>query len=68
MSRRKPHIPQYDLRFDKPEDFSLITETTLDADRLAREAAQRDADRAVSAKQQTEINLCLTPNHPNNLL
>jgi hypothetical protein len=55
--RRQPAPQQFEVRWPEPESFALIIQHTVDGDRVAREAAQRVADREASNQQQTQFPL-----------
>jgi hypothetical protein len=50
----KHRAPQFDLALPN-EPFRLAQETSLDGERLAREKAQRQADKEESARGQMSI-------------
>ncbi len=51
MKHKAPQVP---IKWDKPEPFALVVETTLDGERLAKEKAKQQQDRKESeAKQPT---------------
>lgn len=47
--------PQLEVTFDQPDPFTLKVKETQDGDRIAREKAQREADRAASDSQQPSL-------------
>jgi hypothetical protein len=54
-SSPKPKPAQLEVRWSEPESFALITQTAVDGERVAREAAQRVADRQASDQLQTKF-------------
>ena len=50
MSQQTPEI-----KWDKPEAFSLVAQSTTDGDRVAREKAKREADKRNAEKQQRKM-------------
>jgi hypothetical protein len=52
---KKPKPAQLEVQWLEPESFSLITQTAVDGDRVAREAARLAADRQESEQLQTQF-------------
>ena len=48
---------QIEIAWDKPEPFALQIESAQDGDRITKEQAQREADRAESDKKQTTMKI-----------
>ena len=46
---------QIEVRFDKPEPFKLVVQTTTDGDRVVREKEQLEADRKASEEKQKRL-------------
>ena len=46
---------QLEVQWSEPESFTLITQRTVDGDRLAKESAQHDADLLASAELQNQL-------------
>jgi len=53
-NRRRLPIPQHEFGF-VPDTFTLIQETGLDGDRLARKRADADPDRRFAEKAQAAL-------------
>lgn len=53
-NRRRLPIPQHEFGF-VPDTFTLMQETGLDGDRLARERDEADRARALAEKAQTAL-------------
>jgi len=53
-NRRRLPIPQHEFGF-VPDTFTLIQETGLDGDRLARERAEADRARKLAEKAQATL-------------
>ncbi len=51
--KRKP--ANLEIKFDKPEPFTLTVQHTTDGDRVAREQTQREADQQHREKQQQTL-------------
>ena len=51
----KPKSAQLEVQWSEPESFALITQSAVDGDRVAKEAAQRAADQQSSDQLQTEF-------------
>jgi hypothetical protein len=51
----KHRIHQHEIQWDEPEAFTLVPQTTLDGDRIAKERAQREADQQAAEKQQSNL-------------
>lgn len=52
---KKHKAKQVEITFDKPEPFKLEVQQTTDGDRVARQAAQTDADKQHAEQQQTKF-------------
>ena len=50
----KPKRQQIEIRWDKPEPFALVPQSSLDGDRVATERRQRETDKARSEALQTD--------------
>jgi hypothetical protein len=57
IKTRQKGPQQFEVRWTEPESFALVIQHTVDGDRVAREAAQRVADREASNQQQTQFPL-----------
>ena len=55
FNSRKPKPAQLEVQWSEPESFALITQTTVDGDRVAKEAAQRAADQQSSDRLQSQF-------------
>ena len=53
-NRRRLQIPQHEFGF-VPDTFTLMQETGLDGDRLARERDEEDRARALAEKAQAAL-------------
>ena len=53
-NRRRLPIPQHEFGF-VPDTFTLMQESGLDGDRLARERDEADRARALAEKRQTAL-------------
>lgn len=51
----KPKPSQFEVQWLEPEAFALITQVTVDGERVTREAAQLAADKEASANQQSQL-------------
>ena len=51
----KPKPRQLEVLWSETESFALITQQAIDGDRVARDAAQRGADRLASDQLQTQF-------------
>lgn len=51
----KPKPSQLEVQWLEPEAFALITQVTVDGERVTREAAQLAADKEASANQQSQL-------------
>ena len=52
---RKTKPAQLEVQWSEPESFALITQSSVNGDRVAKEAAQRAADQQSSDQLQTEF-------------
>lgn len=52
---RKPKPAQLEVHWTEPESFALITQSSVDGNRIAREAAQLAADKQESAQLQNPL-------------
>ena len=55
FNSRNPKPAQLEVQWAEPESFALTTQTAVDGDRVAKEAAQRAADQQSSDRLQTEF-------------
>jgi hypothetical protein len=55
FNSRKPKPAQLEVQWSEPESFALITQSAVDGDRVAKEAAQRAADQQTSDRLQAEF-------------
>ena len=44
-----------EIKWEKPEPFSLMAESATDGDRVAREIARRETDKQTTEKQQRKL-------------
>jgi hypothetical protein len=51
----KPKPAQLEVQWLEPESFSLITQSAVDGDRVAREAARLTTDQRESEQLQTQF-------------
>ena len=47
--------PQRDIRFDAPEPFALVAQSTSDGERVVKEREQKAADKLESEKKQLTL-------------
>ena len=53
---RQPKPRQLEVQWSEPESFALITQSAVDGERIAKDAAQVAADRQASNQLQTQFN------------
>jgi hypothetical protein len=57
IKTRQKEPQQFEVCWPEPESFALVIQHALDGDRVAKEVAQRVADREASNQQQTQFPL-----------
>ena len=55
FNSRKPKPAQLEVQWSQPESFALVTQSAVDGDRVAKEAARHAADQQASDRLQTEF-------------